>query len=33
MEIKTYLANYYGEVVFAERNGEYVMLLDDIDMP
>lgn len=28
-EIKTNLSNYYGEVIFAERNGEYVMLLDD----
>ena len=29
--IKTNLSNYYGEVCFDERNGEYVMVLDDWD--
>lgn len=28
-EIKTNLSNYYGSVCFSERNGEYVMTLDD----
>ena len=31
MEIKTYLANYYGEVVFAQRKDEYVMELENWD--
>ena len=31
MEIKTDLANYYGEVVFAQRNDEYVMELENWD--
>lgn len=29
MEIKTDLANYYGEVVFAQRKDEYVMELEN----
>ncbi len=31
MEIKTDLANYYGEVVFAQRKDEYVMELENYD--
>lgn len=31
MEIKTDLANYYGEVVFAQRKDEYVMELENWD--
>lgn len=30
-KIKTDLSNYYGAVIFDERNGEYVMCLDDRD--
>lgn len=31
MEIKTDLANYYGEVIFAQREDEYVMELENWD--
>jgi hypothetical protein len=31
MEIKTDLANSYGEVVFAQRKDEYVMELENWD--
>ncbi len=31
MEIKTDLANSYGEVVFAQRKDEYVMELENLD--
>lgn len=31
MEIKADLANYYGGVVFAQRNDEYVMELENWD--